>query len=297
MSDEFLVSGLAIAAACIWALSMTLQKRGLAAGGTVLQGSLIVAVVDAVCYWTVIGGITVTTGHTPPITLFVLGIFFVSGTVGTAVGRLFSFVGIDRVGASVNSAGISTRPLFAAVLAFLAIGEVVNELTVVGMVVLVVGLVVLTLSDGGDLSGWEPWELAFPLLAAVAYGGSDVVRRFGLTETAVSPLEAVALHETWGVLWLVGILAVRVGREAIDIPRRALGVFLVAGVFNAASLFLFFQALSLGNVAVVSSLLGTAPLFVAVFTALLLGDLERVTRRLAVGAVLVVAGATLITLA
>ncbi|WP_439027155.1 EamA family transporter [Haloarchaeobius sp. DT45] len=297
MTGELLVPALAISAAAIWALSMTLQKRGLADGGTVLQGSLVVATMDAVCYWLVIGGITVNSGHVPPITPFVLGIFFVSGTVGTAVARLFSFVGIDRVGASVNSAGISTRPLFAAGLAFVFIGEVVNEVTVAGIVVLVVGLVVLTLSKGGDLSGWQPWELVFPIFAAIAYGGSDVVRRFGLTETPVSALEAVALHETWGVLWLLAIIGGRVGRDATDIPRRALGFFLVAGILNASSLFLFFAALDRGNVAVVSSLVGTAPLFVAVFTAWLLGDLERVTRGLAAGALLVVVGATLITFA
>jgi drug/metabolite transporter (DMT)-like permease len=49
-------------------------------------------------------------------------------------------------------------------------------------------------------------------------------------------------------------------------------------------------------VAIVESLASTAPLFTTVFAYFLLRDLERVTRGIVVGAVLVAAGVALVTL-
>ena len=286
----------ALGAAALWAVSMILLKHGLAAGGTILQGSVVVAGVDALIYWATIGALAVGGTSFSGFSLGVIPLFIASGVVGTALGRLLSFDGIDRVGASVNSAAISTRPLFATLLALVILGEVISVKIAVGIVVLVIGLIVLARSKGGDLRGWEPHELAFPVLAAVLFAGSDVIRRFGLTETPVSPLEAVAFHETAGWIALLALVAWRydLGRPS----NRALGIFAASGVFNAVSLLLYFQAFAMpgGSVAVVTALVGTAPLFVTAFGAVLLADLERITRGVAVSAVLVVTGAALITL-
>ena len=290
-------AGVALAAAAVWAVSMILLKRGLAAGGTIIQGSVVVAGVDAAIYWATIGALAVGGGTSfPGFSLSIVPLFVASGVVGTALGRLLSFDGIDRVGASVNSAAISTRPLFATVLALAVLGEVVSPGTAVGIVVLVAGLVVLARSKGGDLRGWEPRELTFPVLAAVLFAASDVIRRFGLTETPVSPLEAVAFHETAGWIALLGLAAWRY--DLARPSRRALGIFAASGVFNAVSLLLYFQAFAMpgGSVAIVTALVGTAPLFVTAFGAVMLADLERITRGVAVAAVLVVVGAALITL-
>jgi drug/metabolite transporter (DMT)-like permease len=287
----------ALTAAAIWAVSLILLKRGLAAGGTIIQGSVVVAGVDSVVYWATLGGLAVAgEGSFAGFSLAVVPIFIASGVVGTAFGRLLSFDGIDRVGASVNSAAISTRPLFATLLALGVLGEVISVGTAVGIVVLVAGMVVLARSKGGDLRGWQPRDLAFPILAAVLFAASDVLRRFGLTETPVSPLEAVAFHETAGV---VALLALAAWRYDLGWPsRNAMGVFVVSGVFNAVSLLLYFQAFSMpgGSVAVVTALVGTAPLFVTAFGAVLLADFERITRGVVVAAVLVVVGAALITI-
>lgn len=292
-------ASVALLAAALWAISMILLKRGLAAGGTIVQGSVFVAGVDAVVYWSTIGALAVGGTAFAGFSLAVVPLFVVSGTVGTAFGRVLSFDGIDRVGASVNSAAISTRPLFGAVLALAVLGEAISFQTAVGVVVLVAGLIVLARSDGGDLRGWLPRDLVLPLGAATLFATSDVIRRFGLTSTPVSPLEAVTFHETAGVLALVVLVVVRSDWELSVPSRRVSLVFLASGIFNAISLLLYFQALALpgGSVAIVAALVGTAPIFVTLFGTVLLGDLERITPWLAVAAVLVVAGAALITIA
>lgn len=287
---------IALSASVVWSLSMVVAKVGLEEGGTSLQVSLIVAFTDIVVYWLILL-VTGEAGLVTEIGPMGLGAFILAGVVGTALGRFASFGGIRRVGASINSAGISSRPLFATALAFLLLGEVVPVQVVGGIVVLVIGLVVLSLSGGGDIRGWKAWELLFPLSAAGTFALADVLRRYGLTTTSATPLQGVALNETAGGLLLAAYI-LTFQREAMrDISRRTYGYFLASGLLNATSLLLFFVALSLGPVAIASSLVATTPLFTAAFAYFLLGDLERITKGLIVGVVLVVVGAVVITVA
>lgn len=289
-------AAVALAAAAFWSMSMVLSKRGLEFGGDALLVALVVAVVDAVLYWPVLAvveGGAVLAGLTPA----GVGVFVLAGVVGTGVGRLASFTAIDRVGASVNSAAVSTRPLFATALAFLFLGEAVGPVVGAGIVVLVVGLVVLSLSRGGDVRGWAPHELLFSLLAAGSWAVADVVRRFGLTTTPATALHGVAVNEAAGVVVLGAYLLARRPAALGAVPRRSLAFFVGAGLLNACSFLLFFVALDLGPVAIVTSLVGVASLFTVAFAYLLLGDLERITPGIVVGAGLVVVGAAAITLA
>lgn len=289
-----LVHVLALVPAVLWGFSPVLSKRGMAGGGSSLQASLTVVVVDSSLYWVALAALQGTdlfAGVTPASA----GLFLAAGVVGTALGRLAVFVGVDRVGASVNSAVISARPLFAGLLAVLALGETVTTVTVAGIVVLVAGLAVLALSRGGDRSGWQPRDLLFPLAAAAAFAVGNVARKFGLDAFAeVTLLEAVALNE-FGALAALAAYATLAGRrDVLEAPRRTYAYFAGSGTLTAVALLSLFAALQIGRVVVVDPLAATAPLFTAVFAAVLLRDLERVTRRLVLGAVLVVVGVVLV---
>ena len=289
-----LVVVLALVPAVLWGFSPILSKRGMAGGGSSLQASLTVVVVDSTLYWVALvalQGVDLFASVTPASA----ALFLAAGLVGTALGRLAVFVGVDRVGASVNSAVISTRPLFASLLAVLVLGEAVTTFTVAGIVVLVVGLTLLALSRGGDRSGWDPRDLLFPLAAAAAFAVGNVARKFGLDAFAeITLLEAVALNEL-GALVALTAYAVVAGRgDVLDAPRRTYAYFAGSGTLTAVALLSLFAALGIGRVVVVDPLAATAPLFTAVFAAVFLRDLERVTRRLVAGAVLVVVGVALI---
>lgn len=289
-----LVYVLALVPALLWGFSPILSKRGMAGGGSSLQASLTVVVVDTTLYWGVllaIQGFAVGAG----ITLEAAALFLGTGVVGTALGRLAVFTGVDRVGASINSAVISTRPLFASLLAVFFLGEVVTPVTVGGIVVLVVGLAILGLSRGGDIAGWRPYELLFPLAAAAAFGAGNVGRKWGLDAFGdVTLLEAVALNETGALVALAAYGVVADRRDIFDAPRRTYGYFALSGTLTAVALLALFAALRLGRVVVVDPLSATAPLFTALFAAFLLRDLERVTRRVVLGAALIVIGVALI---
>lgn len=287
---------LALVPAVLWGLSPILSKRGMAAGGSSLQASLTVVIVDTTIYWLVLVVFTGRGGLFTGVDLTSLSVFIVAGIVGTALGRLAVFAGVDRVGASINSAGISTRPLFTTTIAFFWLGEAVGPLTVIGIIVLVIGLVVLTLTKGGDISGWQPRDLLFPLAAALAFGLGNVIRRFGLTRTDVTTLQAVTLNETAALVALLGY-AIAVNRvDVLKAPPRTYLYFTGSGLLTAIALLSLFEAFDRAPVGIIDALGGTAPLFTTIFSYFLLKDLERVTHGVVIGAGLIVVGATLITL-
>jgi len=289
------VYALPLLTAVLWGFTPILDRRGMDGGGSSLQASLVVVVVDSTLYWLALVALR---GSLPALPLATLGIFAAAGVVGTALGRLAVFAGVARVGASVSSAGTSARPLFAAALAVVWLGEPITTPTALGIVAVVGGLVALSLSRGGDLGGWSARDLAFPVGAAAFFAVGNVVRRYGLTRTAIDPLAAVAVNETAALLALAGYALVRGRGDVLRAPRRTYGYFAVSGALTAVALLSFFAAFALpaGRVALVDPLEATAPLFTIVFAAALLGDVERVTRGVVAGAVLVVVGAVLVTL-
>lgn len=286
---------LALLTAVSWGASAPLSKLGLNAGGRPIQVALTVVAVSVVAYWIAFLAMGETLLGYP---LWVLGLFVATGLAATALARALSYSGVERLGASVNSAGINTRPVWASLLAVFLLGETLTAQMGLGILVVVAGLVALALSEGGDVSGWELHQLAFPLAAAVTFAAGNVARRYALTTTDVTPIAGVAVNETAGLVGLLGYLLLRHGNDvgsALAAPRRAYAFFVGAGLLNALALFTLFAALDRGRVVVVDPLSSPTALFAILLTVVLLRDVERVTRRLVVGAVLVVTGVVLIT--
>jgi drug/metabolite transporter (DMT)-like permease len=288
---------LAFVPAVIWGFTPVLDKRGMSSGGTALQAALVVVFVDLslfVIALLALRGPDLLAG----LDLATVGLFLFAGATGTALGRLFIFVGVDRVGASINSAVVSAKPLFATAFAFGLLGETVSLATGAGILVLVVGLIVISLAEGGELTGWEPRDLLYPLGSSAFFAFGNVLRRFGLGTGGADVLQAVALNEAGALLVFIGYAALRgtVGFRSAD--PRSYGYFAVSGSLTAVALLSLFGALALpaGRVAIVESLSATAPLFTTLFAYYLLQDLEDVTRGIVAGAVLVVVGAALVTL-
>ena len=289
---------LASTSALLWGTTPILSKRGLAGGGTPAQAACTLVLVDSALFWVALvvrQGTDLFAGLTPR----TLVIFAAAGVMGTALGRIGIFAGIDRVGASLNRAVVSSRPVFATLLAFVFLAEPVSLTTAFGILVLVCGLTVLALSRGGDLGGWRPRELLVPLAAAGCLAVGNVLRREGLQSSPTTTLEAVVINETVAMVVLGSYLLAAHGGDLLAGPRRSYLYFTGSGLLTAGALISLFTALSLpaGRVAVVDSLAATAPLFTVALSHFFLADLERVTGRLVVGAALVVLGAVFVTAA
>lgn len=293
MSTLAVVGGLM--AAVFWGSQPVVAKRGLSYGGSPMEVTTVVATTGLVSLWFGLAVVNGPANAVPALSPAGYGAFLLGGFVGSGIGRLANYSGVNRVGASVNSTIVATNPLFATGLALVFLGELVAPAQGVGVVVVVAGLATVALSRGGDLTGWTAQDLWFSVAAALAYGSGNVIRRYALASTAATPLEGVALNETAAFAGIVGYLVVRPGPVVPRIPLRAAGYFVVSGVLGVLGVLMVFVGLNNGPVAIVVTLAGTSTLVANALSYAVLGDLERVTRRIVAGAALVVVGVVLIT--
>jgi drug/metabolite transporter (DMT)-like permease len=223
------------------------------------------------------------------------GLFVLGGVVGTGIGRLLNYSGVKALGASVNSAGVATDPVFAAGIAVIALGEGVTVVQVLGVCLVVTGLAITVLSGGGNNRGWPKRALIIPLGAALAYGSGAVIRRYGLLNTSIPPIQAAAINETAALVALGGYALFQLDRDTLtDATFNSYTYLIAAGIINTVGLVSFFIAIDNGPVVIGSTLAGMSTLVTVGSSAIFLGGVETVTRVTAVGAVLTVLGASLV---
>ena len=287
----------ALLAAIFWGSAPVVFKKGLEAEGTSMLATIVASVVGFTLFFglsTALYGPEESYLGLPPAGI---AVFLLGGAVGSALGRLAQYAGVNRVGASVNTAVMNTRPLFASVLGVTLLGEPYSIWLAIGVVTITGGVVSLSFSRGGDIRGWQVYELAFPLAGALAYGGGNVIRRYGFTLTGSDPISAIVWNELAALLVLGGYVVGRYGRDAFAVSARTYGFFALGSLFSSIGLLSLFVALSRGPVIIVDPLSATSPLFAALFTYLFLRRVEVVTRGVIAGAALVVVGVVFVTVA
>lgn len=223
--------------------------------------------------------------------------FAVAGLLGSLLARLCYFVGIARLGASRAEPLKALLPLFAVGTAVVVLGERVTPTLLAGVAVLVAGGVVVTLDTRASpvtATGRRLWiDVSFPLAAALLLGVDPVFTKVGLAE-GTSPLVGVTVRV---IAAAAGFGLYLVWRRVRSAKGGSIGVnrwLVAASVANTAYLLSYYAALARTPVAVVTPVLGASTLFVVGGAALFLQREERVTWRLAGGAVLVLIGVVLV---
>ncbi len=134
----------------------------------------------------------------------------------------------------------------------------------------------------------------FSLMAAVAYGSTAVLVRRGVTAVG-SPLVGATISLVAGTLML-GLLGLRRPEKDLGQKKRAIGFLVISGILSGLGVLANFFAMSLAPVVIVSPLEAVSPVFALLWSSIFLKQLEKVTPRVIVGTLLVVAGVVLITL-
>lgn len=217
--------------------------------------------------------------------------FIFSGVVGTAAGRLFRVLAIQKVGAPVAAAVNNLAPLVATGLAILLLGEHVTLPILGGTLVIVAGTILLSLS--GRYVGFRVRHLAYPFIAASCFGTVAVVRKLGLS--TAGPLFDAAINVTAALVASTTFVAASGHLTSLRCDRRSLGWFVAGGIAENTGVFLILLALGFGDVSVVIPLAGTAPLFVLLITYFMPREGARLHWRLVVGAVMIVLGVVVLT--
>jgi DME family drug/metabolite transporter len=239
----------------------------------------------------------------------IVGWFAMTGLVGYPLGRQLNFRSISYIGAARATPIMSSSPLFAILFAVLFTGEVVTLPQVGGALMIVAGLAVVMSSDGSQKGRRKPdavtleksvvtrdqWMgYGFAVAAGVAYGLNNVLIKQGL-KTFEHPLWAASIALTSGTLVLLLITSPYLRNIAAD-RARGLVVLIGAGMASAIGVACSYSALNLAPVSVVSPITATFPLWTLLGVRLFLARDERVTMRMVLGAVLVVAGVSVVAI-
>src|SRR5262245_21846064 len=216
--------------------------------------------------------------------------FAAAGIVGTLAGRLFRFMAVERVGASVSSAVINLNPFISTGLAILLLGERVTRAILAGPAIIVAGTILL--STTGRQVGFRPVDLLIPLLSASCFGVVAILSKLGLSQAG--PVLGFAVNVTTGLLVFTLFLLASGQRQTMACRGRSLVHFIAAGLAENGGVFVTLVALKLGTVSVVAPIAATAPIFVLPLSVLFLRGIERLTGRVAIGTALVVLGVFLI---
>jgi uncharacterized membrane protein len=276
---------LALASALCSAVSTMLIQRGLR-HANFYAGFWINIVVGMIGLWSVVLlMVPADAYHWSAVPYFVL-----SGVVGTAAGRLFRVVAIEKVGAPVAASINNLSPFIATGLAILLLGERVTLPILLGTLVIVLGTILL--SQSGRHVGFRVRHLLYPLLSASCFGVVAILRKLGLGHAG--PLFDSAINNTAAMVAATVFVLASGKREALVCNGRSLLYFIGGGIAENTGVFLVLVALGFGEVSVVTPLAGTAPLFVLLLTVLFLGG-EQLSGRIVVGAVFIVLGVFLLT--
>ena len=220
--------------------------------------------------------------------------FIISGLIQPAIVRYLHYTGIVRLGASRAGPVRSVTPLFAIALAFTFLGERPATEVYLGSFLSVVGVWFTSSRREGE-SEWKAIHLAYPLGAAFLTAISQNFRKTGLL-IMPNPYVATAVTITTSlVVFSLSLVATGQLRTTFQGDRKCLPFYGAAAVVSATAQLLGYIALSEGDVSVVVPLINTNPLFIVLFSALFLRDLETINARVAAGAVLIVTGIGLIT--
>lgn len=151
--------------------------------------------------------------------------------------------------------------------------------------------------SSSEAPGAAPLSLSgvlFALSAATAYATAQVITKRSVTDVT-SPLVGTFIALLWGTLGFSLLATRELVRSHRTNLARGLRLFALGGFFSAMGVLLMFQALSRGTVVIVSPITATNSLFTMLFAALMLRDIERITVRTVIGALLVVSGVVVLS--
>jgi uncharacterized membrane protein len=219
-------------------------------------------------------------------------IFAAVGLVFPALLTLLTFAANRALGPVVTASLGNISPLFAVLLAVVLLGEPLRLWQFVGLLLIVAGILVITVTRTQDMRNWRTWALLLPLGAAVLRGVIPPVIKIGL-DIWPSPIAAGLTGYIFSTLTVLTVERVRNGRFIVQGPLPGRLWFAVTGICNGIGTLLIYAALGAGRVSVVVPIIASYPMITVGLNMLAFGRSQGAFR-LAGGAALTVTGVVLI---
>jgi drug/metabolite transporter (DMT)-like permease len=221
-----------------------------------------------------------------------VAIFAAVGILFPAGVTLLTFMANRVLGPVITGTLGNLAPIFAVAIAVIVLGEVLRSAQLGGLLLILAGVVILTVTRRDEGAPWRSWYLLLPLAAAALRGLAQPTVKLGL-EIWPSPFAAALTG--YLVSSVVVVAAARSRRWQARVPARLRGRlwFVGVGLCNGLAVLLMYAALAQGPVALVSPLVATYPLVTVVGSVLVLGKSDGIAR-LMLGVALTVAGVALL---
>lgn len=225
--------------------------------------------------------------HWEQVTLAAFVGYVLGGLAGTGIGRRWQYIAIDRIGASPATAIKNSAPVITTFLAAWLYQEDVTPIRWLAVAAIVAGAILVTWRPGEGMRRWLDYGVLAAFGAMLSYGVRPLFLKFGL-EAADLPVTAALVGATAALAYALSFGDRKDLRGAHRQP--AFGMFAFSGVLQSIGFLAIVLGLSGGDVSVVYPVTSSAPLFTLGFTWLFLRGVERLTWRIILGAILVVAG-------
>ncbi len=296
MSGLFAQTGLgemlAIGASLSYSVSLIGIRQGVRSA-TPIAGVLILNATVAAAGFVIAASLgTLQKSTLVPVLLYLIG-----GCMGQGIGQITNAIGIEKMGVSRSVPIQSSTPIFSVTFAMIFLGERPGAAVGVGTLLIVAGVCLLSASERRDEQSFRSFfrgALVYPLASALSYGILPVLANYAFSYQR-TPIVGFACAFSGGTLLLLATRPLLPGGGELKADARAVRWFLFAALTTTAAAAMFWTAMSVAPVSTVLPLSRLVPLWVVLWTYLFLGSLERITSRLLLAALMVVAGGALIT--
>lgn len=221
-------------------------------------------------------------------------IFVIAAIFAPIGGRLFSYIGISRLGVSRSIPINNSSPLFSSILAIIFLGEKMTISILVGTLLIVAGVILLS-HEKEKYINWRKRDLIFPCIAALSFGISSNFKKFGLIYLK-APLLGAAVNVAAGFIILLIIISMTRLKQNLEFNKSSIFYYSLTGLCSGGGILMNFLALNKGNVVVVDPLVNSNSLFAIIFSYLFLKGIDVITFRIVIGAVMVFLGINCIIL-
>ena len=218
------------------------------------------------------------------------------GVVGPGIGRIALLIGIKRMGLGRSVTISSGTPLWSTLIAVFFLGEYPSVWVIVGTVAIVAGVALLSIPDDRSQSFrfWLQGALIFPLISSIGYALPPIFAKLAYAHQA-TPAVGLAVAFFMANVVLIALKPLMPIMGTFDLDRKGFMMLSVAGILNILASISLWTAILIGSVSTTIPLSRTSPVLMLIFSYLILGKQEIITRRVVIGAVAVVLGGILIT--
>jgi drug/metabolite transporter, DME family len=278
----------AILSAMGWAGDSVLVRLGLRQSN-IFSAMLVSYSVSVTCIWAYLLITTPLDFFRSPAMIY----FLASGCLQPLVARALYYQALTRIGVSRAGPLRGAEPLFAAAIAVTVLHEQPTVPVYIGTVLIVASVWAISAGPRGT-SNWRLLDTLFPLGAALVSAISQNLRKQGLNILPNPFVAAVTVTSVTLTLLVIFLFATRRTRQ-LHMEGKSFLFFFSAALIALSAQLANFTALSRADVSVIIPLLNTTPLFAVLFSGLFLRNMESISPRTLLGAILMVAGVMIIT--